>query len=146
MGSAGNRIVVGVDGSPLSVEALRWAIGHADALGATVQAVTGYDIPWTILLTPTYTDEDYTRDAREALDRSVAEAIDPASGVEVEKLLIQERPALALTHLAEGAALLVVGSHGRGELPGMHLGSVSGYCVHHAPCPVLVYRAAGSGR
>jgi nucleotide-binding universal stress UspA family protein len=138
------RIVVGVDGSSASVAALRWAIGHAELLGARVQAVTGYEVPWTILLTPTYTDADYARDAEEALDRSVAEA-SCGSGVEVQKVLIQERPALALTHLADGAVLLVVGSHGRGELPGMHLGSVSGYCVHHAPCPVLVHRTAVPG-
>jgi nucleotide-binding universal stress UspA family protein len=54
----------------------------------------------------------------------------------------QGRPARVLTHLAEGADLLVVGSHGRGELPGMHLGSVASYCAHHAPCPVVVLRGA----
>jgi nucleotide-binding universal stress UspA family protein len=56
------------------------------------------------------------------------------------------RPAHALTDAAAEADLLVVGSHGRGELPGMHLGSVAGYCVHHAPCPVLVYRVSAVGR
>lgn len=35
---------------------------------------------------------------------------------------------------------LVVGSHGYGALPGMHLGSVATNCVHNAPCPVLVHR------
>ena len=40
----------------------------------------------------------------------------------------------------------MIGSHGRGELPGMHLGSVASYCVHHAPCPVVVIRGAHTGR
>ena len=39
---------------------------------------------------------------------------------------------------AEHAELLVVGGHRRGELPGMHLGSVATYCIHHAACPVTV--------
>jgi nucleotide-binding universal stress UspA family protein len=95
---------------------------------------------------PTYTEEDYARDAQEVLDTSVEKAVGTASDVPVEKRLVAHRPAPALTHAAEGAALLVVGSHGRGELPGMQLGSVAGYCVHHAPCPVLVFRAAHTGR
>ena len=39
-----------------------------------------------------------------------------------------------------GADMLVIGSRGEGELPGMHLGSTASYCVHHAPCPVVVLR------
>jgi len=37
----------------------------------------------------------------------------------------------------------VVGGHGRGELPGMHLGAVASYCTHHAPCPVVVVHQTG---
>lgn len=140
-----NVIVVGVDGSQLSIDALRWAVAQAKLTGAEVEAVTGYDVPWTILLTPTFTDEDYAREAQQTLDRSV-EALGSHPDVPVRKYLIQERAALALTLRAKGADLLVVGSHGRGELPGMHLGSVAGYCVHHAPCPVVVFRRADSGR
>jgi nucleotide-binding universal stress UspA family protein len=46
--------------------------------------------------------------------------------------------AVVLTGEAGRAELLVVGGHGRGELPGMHLGSVATYCIHHAACPVTV--------
>jgi nucleotide-binding universal stress UspA family protein len=137
---------VGVDGSDLSVAALRWAVAHARLVGGRILAVTGYEIPWTIVVTPTYTEADYERDARAALDRSVAAAVNADSDVSVEVRLVETRPAHALTDAAQGAALLVVGSHGRGELPGMHLGSVAGYCVHHAPCPVLVYRGQRTGR
>lgn len=139
-------IVVGVDGSDLSVGALRWAVDHARVTGSRILAMACYEIPWTMIITPTYSEADYARDAQELLDRTVERAVGDASDVPVERRLVQTRPAHALTAAAQDAALLVVGSHGRGELPGMHLGSVAGYCVHHAPCPVLVFRGDHSGR
>jgi nucleotide-binding universal stress UspA family protein len=137
------RIVVGVDGSPLSVRALRWAVNQARLTDATVDVVTGYDIPFSIMVVPTYTEADYARDAEHVLERSVAEAIGPEADARVHLRLVNKRPAHALTEAARGAALLVIGSHGHHgshELAGLHLGSVAGYVVHHAPCPVLVYR------
>ncbi|MBI1351298.1 MAG: universal stress protein [Actinomycetales bacterium] len=133
-------IVVGADGSDLSVDAVRWAVEHARRIGAEVRVVTAFDIPWTILVVPTYTDEDYARDAREMLDATVSRALPEGTDVPLVTELLQARPALALATAAAGAELLVVGSQGRGELPGMHLGSVATYCVHHAPCPVVVVR------
>ncbi len=139
-------IVVGVDGSELSIGGLRWAAEHAHHIHGRLLVVTGFDIPWTIFLAPTATEADYAEAAREALDRSVEEALGSEPAVPVEKRLMRNRPAHALADAAQGAVLLVVGSHGRGELPGMHLGSVAGYCVHHAPCPVLVFRGEHTGR
>jgi nucleotide-binding universal stress UspA family protein len=43
---------------------------------------------------------------------------------------------------AEGADLIVVGSHGRSTVGRFLLGSVSDHVVHHANCPVLVVRTA----
>ncbi len=139
-------IVVGVDGSALSVAALRWAADHARRIGGRLLAVTGFEVPWTIFFAPTATEADYANAAREVLDTAVAEALGEDPGIPVDKHVSQSRPAHALTDACAGATLLVVGSHGRGELPGMHLGSVAGYCVHHAPCPVLVFRGEHTGR
>ncbi|MFR9807263.1 universal stress protein [Pseudonocardia sp. RS010] len=135
-------IVVGVDGSVRSVAALRWAAQQARLTGAEVHAVTGWEVPVTIMMVPTYTEADYARDAHLVLDRAVAEVQAEQPDVRIATQLIQKRPALALTIAAQEAQLLVVGSHSHGgdELPGLHLGSVASYCVHHAPCPVVVIR------
>jgi nucleotide-binding universal stress UspA family protein len=144
----GRRIVVGADGSDASIAAVRWAVGQARLTGAAVEVVTGWEVPATIFLTPTYRDEDYQRDARRVLDHTVTEALAelPSQDVVVRMELVQTRPGRALHAAAENADLLVIGSHGRGEMPGMHLGSVASYCVHHAPCPVVVVRGRWSGR
>jgi nucleotide-binding universal stress UspA family protein len=139
-------IVVGVDGSDLSIGALRWGADHARHVGGRLLAVTGYDVPWTVFFAPTATEQDYARGAREVLEATVASALGEPTDLSVQTQLVQDRPARALATAAADADLLVVGSHGRGELPGMHLGSVSGYCVHHAPCPVLVFRGPRTGR
>jgi nucleotide-binding universal stress UspA family protein len=131
-------IVAGVDGSEDSKEALRWAVRHARLTGAEVHAVTAWHVPVTIMVVPSYTEADYQRDAAEILNKTVADALGPSPGVPVVTELIQGRPAVALTQEAQNADLLVVGGHGQGELPGMHLGSVASYCIHHAPCPVTV--------
>jgi nucleotide-binding universal stress UspA family protein len=131
-------IVAGVDGSEDSKEALRWAAREASLTSGTVHAVTAWQVPWRIYLVPSYTEADYERDAAETLSKTVLDALGPEPAVPVTTRLIQDRPAVALTAEAERADLLVVGCHGRGELPGMHLGSVASYCVHHASCPVTV--------
>jgi nucleotide-binding universal stress UspA family protein len=139
-------IVVGIDGSEPSIGALRWALTQARTRHARVLAVSGWEVPWSVFVSPTYTESDYASEAHQALDRVVRDATRDAPDVVVETRLVHARPAHALTMAAEGAELLVVGSHGQGELPGMHLGSVATYCVHHAPCPVLVFRGPRSGR
>ena len=138
-------IVVGVDGPVLSLTALRWAVEHARRTGADIHAVTGWEVPFTIMIVPTYTEADYARDARQVLDRAVAEIQDSATDVRIEKHLPEAARARA-DAAGENAQLLVIGSHGRGELPGMHLGSVASYCVHYAPCPVVVVRGPHTGR
>ena len=134
------RIVVGVDGSPDSGEALRWALAQAEATGAQVHAVCAWEVPVTVLLMPTATEQDYADRAVQVLDQTLAEVVGDAPPVVVRAEALEGRPARVLVTQAAGADLLVIGSHGRGELPGMHLGSVASYCVHHAPCPVVLLR------
>lgn len=138
------RIVVGVDGSPGSADALRWAVKHAGQTGGVVEAVSAWHVPPSIFLTPTWTEADYQRRAQEGLDRVAGEVVGDRSEVQVEKRLVLRAPSAALTAAAEGAELLVVGGKGMGELPGVHLGSVASYCAHHAPCHVVVVRGTAA--
>lgn len=136
------RIVVGIDGSEDSKEALRWALEQARRTGAEIDAVTAWEVPLTIMVVPTYTEEDYVEHARQVLQGVLDEIVGPVGDVAVHARVVEGRAARVLAHTAANADMLVVGSHGRGELPGMHLGSVASYCVHHAPCPVVVLRGA----
>lgn len=134
-------IVVGVDGSPESVAALRWAKKLAVPLGATIKAVSVWHLdmffgPFAI------SARDGESIMREVLEDALAEAFgdDPPEG------LIEEcrtgRPSEILLQEGESAQLLIVGSRGHGGFAGLLLGSVSSSCAAHASCPVLVVRAA----
>lgn len=133
-------VVVGVDGSDISTRALVWGMAFARSMDHQIVAVTGFVIPWTIFITPTYQPEDYARDAEEMLQRSVREAQSSVPDVTVEPRLVQESPSQALIMASHGAELLVVGARGHGALSDVHVGSVANACVNHAPCPVVVYR------
>ena len=134
-------IVVGADGSPASVEALKWALNYASFITAEVRVATGYTYPFTIFLAPTYTEADYERDAAEALLVTVEHAVLNAPDVPMTTTVMEVKPGRLLTDMSEGAAALVIGAHGQGEFPGMHLGSVANFCVNHAECPVVVVHA-----
>jgi nucleotide-binding universal stress UspA family protein len=134
------RIVVGVDGFESSEAALRWAIHQAKLTGAVVEAVTAWQIPVGAGLVPAADMPDYQDDARMVLTEAITEMcmIDP--DVEVCPRVVEGRAAQVLVDAAEGAELLVLGSRGHGGLAEALLGSVGQYCVHHAPCPVVIMR------
>ncbi len=134
------RIVVGVDGSEQSQEALQWAVDEARRRDATVEAVYAWHQAW---VAPTHIlgdVEPFAQKALEQLDAAIA-AVD-TTGVTVERKLMTCPAAQALIHEGKGAALLVVGSRGRGGFSGLLLGSVSLQAAHHAPCPVVIVRPA----
>lgn len=140
------RIVVGVDGSPTSRAALRWAVKQAKFTNATVEAVMAWEIP-TVLQSygwaPIYVEEegDFKEDARKKIDAVINEEVAPADSNLVRSLVVNGHPAQVLIDTAAGADLLVVGSRGHGTFAEALLGSVSQHCVHHAPCPVLIVRS-----
>ncbi len=148
------KIVVGVDGSESSKAALRWAVEEARLRGATLHAVHAWELPLSPGEDPSYVavgeateEHDLERVAR-SLDVAASEALGASlegvdtSGVELRPESVQSSPADALLRAAEDAEILVVGSRGRGGFRELLLGSVSQKVVHHAPCPVVVVRAA----
>ncbi len=150
-GSAGGghrRVVVGVDGSDPSYEALRWAAEAAALRGAELDVVNGYDALQVVMpmgLAAAGADREQLGKASQCLlEEMVGRVIDRTqSGPRsVELVPTHTGAARALLEAALGADLLVVGSRGRGGVRELLLGSVSQQCVHHASCPVVVVRNA----
>lgn len=133
-----SRIVVGVDGSDASVEALRYAATFAPALGAIIHAVAAWDYPAEY---PGYVPMG-TSEFSDAAHAHLKTALESAYGKDtpegLDSTVIFAHPAKALVKASEDAAMLVVGRRGHGTFRGLLLGSVSGACVAHAKCPVLV--------
>ncbi|WP_427004763.1 universal stress protein [Pseudarthrobacter sp. H2] len=138
------RVLVGVDGSESSVQALRLAARLAPALDATISAVACWDFPE---IYAGYVPPDFDR-FEAAASKTLADALERAFGEETPEglttKLIRGPAAAKLVEAAAGARLLVVGRRGHGGFRGMHLGSVSSACVAHADCPVLVLHAESS--
>lgn len=143
------RIVAGVDGSPPSLEALRWAVRQAELTGGTVDAVIAWQYPvsagglgWAPATG--LDDTNYGELAAKALSASVS-GVDVPAAVQVRQVVVDGNPAQALLDAAAGADLLVVGNRGHGGFADALIGSVSGRCVHHAHCPVVVIHASHEG-
>lgn len=141
------RIVVGVDGSPCSKKALRWAMAQAYLTGATVEAVTawqnpmayGYGMGFGWASPMPYGSDDMASLAQKSLDATVADVYENVERpVPIQTRAIEGHPAEMLIQAAAEAQALVVGTRGHGTFAGILLGSVSQHCVQHASCPVVV--------
>lgn len=139
-------IVVGVDHSAGAKEALRFAVEEAQLRRATLRAVHA----WRIGIGAGYIGSpaiegvglDELRAAADAaIDATLREAVPGASGVEVERRVVEGAPAAVLVEESRSADLLVVGSRGHGGFARLLLGSVSQQCAHHAECPVVIVRS-----
>jgi len=140
-------VVVGVDGSPESHAALRFALEDAARRGSGVRVVCAFVPPeyWAVSygLTALPTLEDLVEDCAQVGQAAVdaAVAADPEFGVVPTEVVTPPGPAAkALLEQAADADLLVVGHRGRGGFKSAVLGSVGLHCVLHATCPVTVVR------
>jgi nucleotide-binding universal stress UspA family protein len=142
----GGRIVVGFDGSKPARRALEWAAAEARLRDAVLRVVYAWMIvPIAVPELVIAEDVDELQRSAEAyLADAVAGLLPADDGVEVELVVVNARPAEALLEAAKDADLLVVGSRGLGGFAGLLLGSISSQCAHHAPCPVVIVRAAPS--
>jgi nucleotide-binding universal stress UspA family protein len=138
---ASGKVVVGVDGSEPSLQALEWAAKYAEAFALKVRAVSAYHYPldygYAYALPE---DVDFAADAKKQLLANVEGVRGRFPKVEFEAEIVNSTPSAALIDDSEHAALLVVGSHGHGGFTGMLIGSVSSSCVAHPHCPVVVVR------
>ncbi|NLU80529.1 universal stress protein [Micromonospora sp. HNM0581] len=141
---ADGPVVVGVDGSQLCQEAVRFAFEEAAWRGSELVAVHAWLYPTPAGpgdVLPLVYDLDAFRDEEERL---LAEAVAGWSErypeVPVRRRLVRGSPGRALVAESRTAQLVVVGARGRGTLGGLLLGSVSHAVLHHAHAPLAVVR------
>lgn len=148
------KVVVGLDGSELSQAALTWAFDYASRHQLTLHAVHAWTLPSFDLLAapagPAPVDVDaIAEEERRSTAESLAGFASRYPDVTIEETVIKQSPAKALLEASKGAALVVVGTHGRGEFLSAVLGSVSQTLLRKANVPVVVVSpsvgAEGSG-
>jgi nucleotide-binding universal stress UspA family protein len=141
-GPFAGHVVVGVDGSPSSRAALRFAFEYAERHHLPVAAVhvhfrTQADSYFDEqLLQVQIVEADQT--GRALLDAEADPWALAFPDVPLKRGLYHGRAASGLTRAAAGARLVVVGDRGTGGLRGLLLGSISLAMVQRAPCPVAV--------
>ena len=143
-GVEAGRVVVGIDGSELSVAATRLAYEEASLrkVGLTLLHVwnaPAYDTAGIVMPDTLQLEEAHSDELR-AMAETVAGLGERYPDVHVEQRLRQGRPANVLAEASHGAELVVVGSRGHGGFTSLLLGSTSRTLLHHATCPVLVVR------
>ena len=134
-----NIIVVGVDGSEHSKNALRWAAKLAPLLNCTIYAVNIWQYPLMVGIEGSVM---YQWEPEKEAERALNAAIESVFGAHVPDGLSREiRQGNSTTELVEvskNATMLIVGKRGLGGFIGLLMGSVSRSVVEHAKCPVLV--------
>lgn len=135
-----SRIVVGIDSSPHSVAALRWALEEARLRGASLVLVHAYPTA-ELTAMPTIVTLPSDEELRAGAEATLVEALEQAGGAGDVEVALQTGAggaARVLTEACEGADLLVLGARGLGGFRGLLLGSVSQQAVAHSPVPVVV--------
>ncbi|HEY9263786.1 MAG TPA: universal stress protein [Mycobacterium sp.] len=132
-------VVVGIDGSPASERAVEIAFDEASRRGVDLIALHTW-----LESTDDFVGSGWAK-VRAQADETLAERLagwqERYPDVVVRRVVKMDNPARELLELSSSAQLLVVGSHGRGGITGMVLGSVSSAVVHGARVPVIVARA-----
>ncbi|QTX04014.1 universal stress protein [Agromyces archimandritae] len=138
-------VVVGVDGSEIAQRALEFAAGEAERRGGPLIVIHAWTIP--LLADYNYGFEyaytaDYAKDldegARAELDAALEGFAERHPGLDVRKVVVQDDPVVALTEAAGQRALLVVGTHGRGAIARLFLGSVSHGVLTNMVAPTVL--------
>jgi nucleotide-binding universal stress UspA family protein len=149
------RVLIGTDGSLLADQAAARALKLLGAASdVTIARVVPRRAPAAIPavgIAPATTLEDEMLESshQAALQEAETDAAALARhlGVTATTKVVEGDPGHELCRLARDGDydVVVVGSHGSGFLKRVLLGSVSHHVLHHAPCPVLIVRAADDG-
>lgn len=133
-----HRIVVGIDGSRHSEQALAWAAHLAAVFRARLDVVAAWEYPQSYGWAAIAPDWDPRQDLEKVLDDTIRAVFGDHPPVRLDRQVREGGAAKVLLEASEGAAMLVVGSRGHGGFAGLLLGSVSANVAEHASCPVFI--------
>jgi nucleotide-binding universal stress UspA family protein len=137
-------VVVGVDGSPSSLDAVAAAAREARLRGLSLHVVHAFMWPnMHVSLGPAAVgpkDGGLRNIAERVVSDSVEHARTKEPSVEVTGDLITGEPLTVLETLSRTASLIVVGSRGMGGFVGLLVGSTAVHLAAYGRCPVLVVR------
>jgi nucleotide-binding universal stress UspA family protein len=131
-------VLVGIDCSPASDLATAIAFDEASRRGVELRALHA----WSDVAVFAGPMVEWAPEAERSLAEYLAGWQERYPDVKVHRLIAFDHPARQLIEESVSAQLVVVGSHGRGGITGMLLGSVSNAVVHSIRVPVIVARPA----
>ncbi|MCK0089535.1 universal stress protein [Rhodococcus sp. F64268] len=140
-----NNVTVGVDGSPASTRAVRWAAATAAQRGLSLHLVHAVDFATTGWAATPFVQtsrvfEWAEEDAKAVLGEAERIARQSAPGLEITAAVALTGTAKWLVRLSRETRMLVLGESGGGRLGEMFLGSTPVAVIGHATCPVVVVR------
>ena len=137
-------VVVAVDGSDASKQAVRWAANAANKRGIPLRLASSYTMPQFLyaegMVPPQELFDDLQAEALEKINEARDIAHEVAPEIKIGHTIAEGSPIDMLLEMSPDATMIVMGSRGLGGLSGMDMGSVSGAVVSHAKCPVVVVR------
>lgn len=137
-------VVVAVDGSPASHNAVRWAANTANKRGIPLRLASSYTMPQFLyaegMVPPQELFDDLQSETMEKIDEARAVAHEVAPELKIGHTIAEGSPIDMLLDMSRDVTMIVMGSRGLGGLSGMVMGSVSAAVVSHASCPVVVVR------
>lgn len=141
-------VVVGIDGSPGSMAALRWAAHTAARHRAPLHLVCAVGLPGDLDHEPDadiYDERALRADAEAFLATARDFADDPAENLDITCMVADPRPETVLIGRSKDAHMIVVGAHGLGAIGRGVPGSVGSALARHAHCPVAVIPTLDNG-
>lgn len=131
-------VLVGLDGSPGSRAALKWADEYANGMGGSLLVVSAWEEQWGTEGGLAYNAEFDRIESTNLATAALTDVLGADRASEVRFHVSHGNTAKVLIDASTDADLLVVGSRGHGGFAGALLGSVSRQVAGHAHCPVVV--------
>ncbi|GAA1148220.1 universal stress protein [Nocardioides aquiterrae] len=146
-------VVVGVDGSEGADAALAWAARHAQLAGADLELVHAVALPsmagigWSVdaSLEAGRLQRALEVEGEKAVTRARRSMLDRHPQLTIRSEVVTGDPREVLLDRGAAAYLLVVGSHGRGPVRSLLVGSVGAALARHATTPTVVVRGSTGG-